>query len=346
MSGDIQLAFARQPSYFAATAIDGHYVQVVTARDKRTGRIVGMGSRSVFQAYVNGTSTDVGYLSGLRLLPEYRSRAGLVARGFRMFRELHADLRVAYYLTTIAADNHAALSVLTSQRAGLPIYHPWGQYHTLTFAARTGTAPTTTSGVSLRFATSDDADAIAKFLQEQGPRRQFFPVLGEQEFAGHPPRLKGLDSKSILLAWTDRQLVGTLGIWNQSAFKQALVTAYSRRLSLVRPLYNAMAGLRGKPGLPPAGQPMNVRYAAVPVVRPDYSSVASDLVRRAAASLRQSQADLLLLGLHERDPLLPQLRLLSGREYVTLMYLVYWPDETPDIDQLATRVPYLELGCL
>lgn len=345
MAGDIQLAFAREPCYFASTDIDGHFVQVLTVREKSTGSIIGMGSRSVFRAYVNGKSTDVGYLSGLRLLPEHRKRAGLLARGFRKFRDLHFDGRAGFYLTTVAADNRETLSVLTSQRAGLPVYHPWGSYHTLTFAAAAD-APKPTKSVSIRCAAPDDAAAISKFLAEQGPRRQFFPVFGEQEFAGHPQRLKGLKSESVLLAWNDGKLVGSLGLWDQMPFKQTIVNSYSRRLSLARPFYNAVAGLQHKPKLPHAGQQLNLRYGAVPVVRPEYAEVAGDLIRTAAVTLRRQRSDLLLLGIHERDPLFKQLRLLSGREYVTLMYLVYWPDETPNVDHLASLPPYLELGCL
>lgn len=345
MAGDIRLAFARQPSYFAATAIDGHHAHVVTVRDKSTGQIVGMGSRSIFRAFVNGLATNVGYLSGLRLLPEHRKQAGLLARGFRKFRELHSDGRAAYYLTTVAADNHESLAVLTSQRAGLPVYHPWGRYHTLTFAAqRNGSR--LPANLLIRRATPADAATVEAFLHQQGSQRQFFPILNQQEFAGKPRRLIGMRPESILLAWADGQLVGTLGLWDQKPFKQTMVTSYSRRLSLARPFYNAMAGLQRKPQLPRAGQMLNLRYAAVPVVRSDYLHAADHLLQAATHRLRHDLSELLLLGLHERDPLLEQLRPLSGREYVTLMFLVYWPDETPDIEQLAGLPPYLELGCL
>jgi hypothetical protein len=345
MSGDIGLAFARQPSYFAATAIDGHHVHVVKVQDKSTGRIVGMGSRSIFRAFVNGVATDVGYLSGLRLLPEHRKRAGLLARGFRKFRELHADGRAAYYLTTVAADNHESLAVLTSQRAGLPVYHPWGRCHTLTFVAGRSRR-TLPARVSIRRATPEDANMIEAFLHEQGPRRQFFPILDQREFAGQPQRLMGLSPESILLAWAEGQLVGTLGLWDQRPFKQTMITSYSRRLLLSRPFYNAVAGLQSKPQLPRVGKTLNLRYAAVPVVRSDYIEAADHLIDAATRSLRQDLSELLLLGLHERDPLLERLRLLSGKEYVTLMFLVYWPDEPPDVERLACLPPYLELGCL
>ncbi len=49
MDGDVQLTFSREPSFFDASAIDGHFVQVVAVRDKTTQCIIGMGVAFHFQ---------------------------------------------------------------------------------------------------------------------------------------------------------------------------------------------------------------------------------------------------------------------------------------------------------
>src|SRR5438128_9929998 len=87
MPGRIAVSFRREPSYFAAAEVDGRFRQVVAARDMETGRIVGFGSRSVTQRYVNGLPTPIGYLSSLRLVMEHRNR-GLLARGYPYCRRL------------------------------------------------------------------------------------------------------------------------------------------------------------------------------------------------------------------------------------------------------------------
>src|SRR5713101_3000649 len=101
MPGRITVSFRRDPSYFDAAQVDGRFRQVVAARDDEENRLVGFGSRSVSERYVNGRPETIGYLSSLRLLPAYRNR-GLVARGYAFFRKLHADGRARMYLTTIA----------------------------------------------------------------------------------------------------------------------------------------------------------------------------------------------------------------------------------------------------
>src|SRR4051812_5061552 len=133
MQGQIAVTFRREPSWFAGAVVDGRFRQVVACRDLRSGRVIGFGCRSIREVYVNGKPDVVGYLSSLRVLPGHRN-LGLIARGYSKFRELHGDRRVPYYLTTIAAGNVTALKVLTSGRAGLPMYHPVGEYHTIAIA--------------------------------------------------------------------------------------------------------------------------------------------------------------------------------------------------------------------
>src|SRR5438552_11468240 len=87
MPGRIAVSFRREPSYFAAAEVDGHFRQVVAGRDLDTGRLIGFGSRSIRRVFVNGQPADVGYLSALRLLPEHRN-LGLMARGYAFFRKL------------------------------------------------------------------------------------------------------------------------------------------------------------------------------------------------------------------------------------------------------------------
>ncbi len=150
MPGRIAVSFRREPSWFAAAVVDGYFRQVVVCRDLDTGRLIGFGCRSVRRLNVNGLPADVGYLSGLRVLPEYRNM-GLVARGYAFFRRLHQDCRTAFYLTTIAEGNDTANSVLTSRRAGLPAYHLAGRYHTIAVTLpRHPPPPAIEQGIMLR----------------------------------------------------------------------------------------------------------------------------------------------------------------------------------------------------
>jgi hypothetical protein len=82
------------------------------------------------------------------------------------------------------------------------------------------------------------------------------------------------------------------------------------------------------------------------VVKGDSEEVLQSLL--AATSNRWAGGDEshLLLGLHQRDPLLPVARRWAAACYTTHFYLVAWTD-TENLAALARcRIPYLELGTL
>jgi hypothetical protein len=104
--------------------------------------------------------------------------------------------------------------------------------------------------------------------------------------------------------------------------------------------------LRRHPELPPAGSALSVTLAAIPIVCDDCPDVFRRLLESMLRQLAARGERLFLIGLHARDPMLPILRQYAGREYLTTMHVVYWPDQAPDVDPLLIRVPYLELGSL
>ena len=347
MEGAISLAFARQPSYFAAAEVDGRRVQVGVARDSKSQRIVGMGSRAVSLRYVDGQPMSIGYLSGLRLMPEFRGRAGLLARGYRFLRELHQDGAAGFYLTTVAKDNPVG-QTLTSARAGLPVYYPCGDYHTLAISTARVVRKRKLhdDAIEIRPAEEADRDAIVGFLNEFGPSRQFFPVYERRDFFTARGLLQGLRPADILLAVRGKEIIGTLGGWDQRRFKQIIVQRYQGWLSLLRPFYNTWATARRQPLLPAAGSTLAVSLAAIPVVRDDNSLVFRRLLEAMLRQLAQRGDRLLLIGLHTTDAQLAEAQQFAGRDYATTLYLVYWPEDTPDVVRLKHRAPYLELGSL
>src|SRR5215471_1425166 len=62
MPGNITLAFLREPSFFLAEQAGNVTSQVMVCRDRQKGQVVGMGSRSIRDVYIDGRPTRVGYL--------------------------------------------------------------------------------------------------------------------------------------------------------------------------------------------------------------------------------------------------------------------------------------------
>ncbi|MEK6249288.1 MAG: hypothetical protein N2C12_13985 [Planctomycetales bacterium] len=347
MPGPVRVRFCREPSYFAAAVVDGQWRQVIVCRDSQTQKIVGFGTRSIREMYVNGAVRSVGYLSNLRLLPSYRSQ-GLVARGYRYFRELHEDGRANLYLTTIAAGNQRALSLLTAGRANLPGYHCLGNYHTLAIplANCRSTSPVPDCNLEIRSARKDDLNSIVEFLNDHGPRRQFFPCYDAGNFFHDHSTFRNLQPADILLAFRDGQLVGTLGGWDQHPFRQTVVDGYEQGMRWKRPFYNAWAMVCGRPCLPQPGTAFRYLVASIPLVAQDDPQILHALLGRLSVLKQQGPCQHLLFGVHDSDPLLPHLKLLAAEDYLTHAYLVCWEDGEAVREHLDDRPPYMELGCL
>jgi hypothetical protein len=349
--GRIAVTFRRDPSWFAGAVVDGRMRQVVACRDLETGRVIGFGCRSVRDVYVNGRPAAVGYLSGLRLLPAHRHR-GLLARGYAMVRDLHGDGRVPYYLTTIAAGNGMALDLLTSGRAGLPAYHQAGIHRTLAISlphwVRNGRLRHGENNGALRIRTAkkEDLPSVLAFLREEGPRRQFFPRLGRDDFLTPTGAMRGLALDDLLLAERAGRLVGTAAAWDQRGDRRWVVDGYRGWLRWARPGYNAWAWPRGRPRLPPAGSILDCMMAALIVVADDDRDVFDALLKAVCDHAVEVPVSYLLLGMHGDDPLLPAARRFHAVTYETHVFIVCWPDGEAARAELDGRVPYLELGSL
>jgi hypothetical protein len=345
MAGSIRVSFRREPSYFAGACVDGRCRQVIAARDLDSGRLVGFGCRSWMPRWVNGRPESIGYLSGLRLLPEHRNR-GLVARGYAYFRRRHRDGQTRLYLTTIAEGNRGVRELLTSGRAALPRYHDASLYHTLALPLhdkrRRQADPT---GIEVRPARTEDVPRIVEWLQAEAPRRQFFPLYEIDDFGTDTGIFKDLRPEDILLAWRGGELAGILAGWDQTGFRQTVVDGYGWGMSLVRLLARVAPRWLGVVALPRPGEVFRYLTAALPVVRGDDPRVFAVLVEalreRGAGAYRY-----LLLGLHESDPLLAAASIWQAKRYTTRLYLACWDDGEPLRKALDDRPPYLELGCL
>jgi hypothetical protein len=347
MPGLISVSYRREPSYFGASVVSGGFHQVLAVRDADVNRIAGFVFRSVRTMFVNGRPEPVGYLSGLRALPEYRNR-GLLARGVVYLRRLHADGRTKIYLVTIAEGNDEAIRILTSGRTGLPTLHPIGAYFGLAIPIPTRRRPEIqrVGDVTIQAARRDELPEIIEFLQKWGPRRQFFPDYCEADFFHEGATFKDLDAADILLARRKDQLIGTIGSWDQHGFKQSIVEGYSTALKWVSPVYNLWSWVRGRPAIPRPGTELRYLTAAIPVVADENEEVFLALVRAVLAKASGGGQQYLMLGLHERDPLLSAARRLGGRTYTGLLYLACWQDGEELRKSLDDRVPYMEVGSM
>jgi hypothetical protein len=345
MPGAIRFTFDRAPDYLGALCVEGRQSEVLVCRDAQTGRVVATGHRSVKSVFVNGQPVSVGYLSGRRLDPTMRNRQ-ILAHGYAALHRRHAGRQAQFHLSTIMEDNRPAKTVLLSGRCGLPAYHDFGRFCCMAVSLQT--TPAAKSGVEIlvRHASAADGPAIIAFLNQEGRSRQFFPEYRVEDIAVAGGLLSHLRWEDIFLALRGSALVGVVAAWDQRTFRRWQVTGYGPWLGLLRAPINLVAKIRKMPLLPKPASSLDYFSLSLACVCGNDRSVFKVLLEEVVREKRQHY-DFFLAGLHERDPLLPELLALPHFPLPSRLYAVAWEEDAEAVQKLDRElVPYLELGSL
>lgn len=335
--GSISVTFERDPSFFDSCRVRGDFFQVGIGRDRRTGTVIGLGTRSVSPAFVNGRPALLGYLADLRLDERYRGGT-LIARGYRFLRHLHEDHRARLYTTMIFSGNHAALTTIASGRAGLPQYHDMGLVHSPGINIRR-TQPPINAGCEVLRGSEELLAEIVECLNRNNARRQFAPVHTVAMFKSQWRDFRVTD---FYVAVRGSRIIGVLGSWDQTSFKQTRVVGYGPRLRFLVPLANMLRPITEAPLFPKPGEEVSYFYISFIAVDEDDVQIFRALLRRAYNDAVGSRYLYAILALHERDSLLPALRDYSLTPFSGRLFCVTFEDGEDVYRSLDGRVPYLE----
>ena len=337
--GGLSLSFRREPSYFAACSVLGQSAEVFVGRDTQTGALAGVGARYRFPAYINGQAQNIVYLADLRVQTAYRNSIHL-RRAYQFLRQRHAAAPAAVYTSMILQDNRAALATIAAQRAGLPPYHAQGTVHTpLILLGRQ--KPALVAPCTIRRATAADWANIVAFLNRENARYQFAPVYHENDLANG--RLRGMQPENIFIAEAGGAIVGTLALWQQSAFRQIHIDAYRGAWRLIRPVYNALARLTPLAPLPRAGEALKYAYLSLMAVQHDDLAVFRALLRQASRASHGTGLHYLIGAFHERHPLRPAFADYAGIPSGGQLFTVQFDSEPYLLDG---RVPYIDAAAI
>ena len=318
MPGGVRLRYDYAAGYAAAEALKGA-CEIVVVEDGE-GRMAGCGTRATRRLYLDGAPQDVGYLSGLRSFPGARHGWGLF-RGFGAIAELEAAAPNALTFTTILDDNPEARALLTSGRAGLPKYSPRGRVVTYALAPRGGGEPERAS-----------FDELVEFYARESPRRQLFPVFGEEL----PP---GLSADDFFVVRRGGRIAAAGAVWSHGDRRRIVVDGYDWRLRFLRPALNALFSVSRCPRLPAPGKGFPCAYLAYALAENDDPSLFADLVN---AARRICRAGSLVFSLHSDDPLARVASRFGGWRYRSDFFTVEF-----DGRRRALRgVPHIEAGAL
>jgi hypothetical protein len=342
MDGLLRVALTREPRFDLGAAVEGERHRTVLVRDD-SGRLLGMGTRSVREVFHHGRPALLGYLGQLRAAIEVRH----LRRMREAFRLLEAAARpdeLPFDLTSIVADNAPARRLLERGLPGLPVYRPLAEAETLLIATadpvwRRPRVP------ALRPAQPGDRARIIDFLQAQLARHALAPRWTE---ASLRERCRDLALEHFLLLEDRGALRGVGAVWDQRGFKQAVIMGYRPWLARVRPALDPVLGLLGQPRLPPAGTRLPMAYLShFAMAEDDDVDGATALVQALRGQARARGLAQLVLTLAADHPLrAPLARRFAARPYRSILYAVCWRDREAPEDILGGRRLYLEAATL
>jgi hypothetical protein len=342
MGGWIQLAFAREPSAFAADFGLSCSHGFVIAHERDSAAVVGACEQTTWQMYVDGVLRRVPYLGVLRVAPQYRHRIRVLKGGFAAVRQFLFDERdVPFALTAIVRENHVARRILTQNLAGLPHYRPLAEITTLALRP-------CRLGIDARVerATAADLPEIAKLVDQHARRQQFglpwsTSAQTSQAWPDQPP------VESFLVVRDAGQIAACVALWDQTATKQTFVAGYAGWLRYARPLANIVAPLTGAPTLPPAGQPLKQAYISFFAFEPHAEWAMVPLLRSAIQLAHDRRHAVVLLGTQPNSTIAQAVRALTrAREYDSTLYTVHWPEEPRQLDFDRGQTPAVEIALL
>jgi hypothetical protein len=353
MEGAIRLSLEREPDAFLALAVEGESHVTVVARERDSGRIVGLGTRSVGNAFVNGEPCRLGYLSQLRVDRSARGKRRLLAAGYAVLRERRGADEAPFDLTAIVADNETARRLLAAAVPGLPRYRELSGFVTLVLPVLRGSGPRGTlrpSSVRIEPGRPERMAEVADCLERNHRRFQLAPLFTAADLLS-PERSRGLAPPDFRLALReDGGVAGCLALWDQNGFKQTVVRGYAPRLARWRPWINRLSRILGTPRLPDPGESLSQAYIAHVAVDEDDPEIFQTLMEAAYAEARARGYAYVILGLAAGHPWLPWLeRRFRPRRYESVLYAVDWGDGSAAaaaIDALDGRLPHLEVARL
>jgi hypothetical protein len=342
--GQIKVTYERDPDYFLGCGTMGHFCQVIVGRHQPTGLLAGILCRATRPLFINGRAREVGYLSQLRVDGQFQGH-WLVSQGFRYLRQLHADQRVTGYLATIIEGSRQATGILVERpRPDFPAFRQIGRLWTMALILRRP-QPLPPSPYEIHHGAAADVSEIVAFLRQHGAAKQFFPAYTEADF-DDSPTTHGFEIEDFILARHGEKLVGVLGLWDQSSYKQTVVQGYQGALGRFRPLYNLGLRLIGAQPLPAPGQ--RIRYIFASFICSEHNSpdIFGLLLQQAYNLAAARGYAYLMLGLMEDDPLLAVARRYLHIPYHSRLYTVGWNNEADWFNRLDDRPLYLEVAAL
>lgn len=336
-SAFIELDYQTEPSFFSALSTYGHEHNLVLIKPEGFSTLMGMGIRSVRNAFLGGQITETGYLHHLRFHPEIRG-GSFLARGYKEFHHVFNKRPLPVTLTSILEENFAARQLLESNRAGscMPVYQPVSRFLTAMIPLIGPGARwpmryrerRPESSLQTRCLEPEDLPMLLKLFNDWGKVTDGAPCLQSADLSGSPGSLfKGLDIRDMVGLFHAGELVGAMGIWNQQPYRQIVLSHLCNSLAGFRNFWHAGQSVFGRCPFPESGGRVNFVLLDPWAFKPGKAKEFMPILLKACVKEAQRRgACFAAIGIAEKNPLINAVKSIFFMPYWSIIYQVFWPE--------------------
>ena len=225
--GIFELLYTRRPDAYSSYKKESDRVEIGVIRDE-DGRIAMQGACVIRDYYLSGAECSVGYLGGIRKRPDFKGNLNWMAMMFKAKKHVACDK----FYCSILSDNDLVMKFFQRKRQNIPQWEKLCDYTTYVInpkavaGKRWGLAD---NDLVFRRASGDDLAGIHEFLDREGRKHDFFPKVGnlEQDFYG-------LRVEDCFMLERCHRIVAFAALWNQTGYRQYIVTKYNKPLNYMR----------------------------------------------------------------------------------------------------------------
>ena len=339
LEGEIKLRYQREPSYFAVSAIQGNPNQtVVGIVNKRVMAVVSWNLQKVF---VNGKVCNAGYLNNVRVHPSVRSGFSFI-KGLKFLEEFVKKQETDFHFATLIDSNNLTNSLFTSGRTLLPRFYNQGRIFTYAIPLQKRKRNLLRDRTfKIVKASPEQRNEIISFLNEEGAKTEFFPVINEDCY-----NMDIFKQSTFFIAFDNNEsIVGVCSTVDFTSHKQHVVEGFSKSFRPIVFSLNIFLKLKGLHRIPKKGQKVLMLHAGFTVVKNNDLKVFKSLLSRVLLEFSGAGFHYITLALHENNPLIKGMKKITKICYKSRLYFFNFGNNHYPLSSLmfGSQSPYIDL---
>ncbi len=307
--GNIELIYTRRPDAYSSYMKESGEAKVFVSKDGE--RSVGTCAMLTRKVYIGGQQCKAAYLCGLKKDATYTGNVGF---GARFVKDLKSD-DVDFYYCSVVSENHTAQKMFERSNRLISM-KPFTSYKTYILNPKVKIKSPKHS-FTFRQATEKDIPSLLEFLNEQGKKKDFFPVIDSIE------QFYNLEYRDFYLLMDKDVIVATASLWNQNPYKQYVVKKYRSFMKFVRilnPLLSAFKYIR----LPKEDEPLDFPMLSFFIARNDDVNVYRIFLNEIKNEIAKKYG-MFVIGLSKEHFATPIFDKLPSINFETKLYEIRFP---------------------